>query len=109
MVLRFLVVLFLFSSCQSDSKTGSVDLEEEQEDVALSGDKLYLNHCSNCHGLDGKLGNSGAKDLSVSRFSDAEIVQIIQEGKNAMPPLAELMESKQEMDSVVEYVKRLRK
>lgn len=71
--------------------------------------RLFEINCSNCHGMDGKLGNSGAKDLSQSTMSDAEIVTILEEGKNAMPPMGMLMENSSDMDSIVVFVKSLRR
>jgi mono/diheme cytochrome c family protein len=62
-----------------------------------------------CHGENGQLGNSGAKDLSTSLLSDEEIREILNEGKGAMPPILELMANPKHMDSVIQHIKTLRK
>lgn len=74
-----------------------------------TGMRLYERNCSNCHGMDGRLGNSGAKDLTASKMTDEQIIEILEEGKNAMPPMAMLMENPSDMDSIVVFVKSLRK
>jgi mono/diheme cytochrome c family protein len=47
--------------------------------------ELFVAHCASCHGLDGKARTPagkklGAKDLSASRLSEAEIATRIMEG-----------------------------
>ena len=59
--------------------------------------------------MDGKLGNSGAKDLTESKLTDNQILEILNEGKGAMPAQIQLIGKPAEMDSVVEFVKQLRK
>ena len=73
------------------------------------GASLFLMHCASCHGEDGKLGASGAKDLSVSKLTDKEIENIINNGKNAMPPMKVLLENKDNIELVIKHVKSLRK
>ena len=79
------------------------------EEVIPTGKELYYNQCSACHGMDGKLGNSGAKDLTNSNLTDNQILHILNEGKGAMPAQIQLIGKPSEMDSVVEFVKQLRK
>lgn len=50
------------------------------------GKTLYESNCVSCHGGDGKLGLSGAKDLSTSNLDLAGIKEIIVNGKGLMPP-----------------------
>jgi len=49
------------------------------------GESLYKANCVLCHGNDGKLGASGAKDLSTSTMQLAEMKEIILHGKGLMP------------------------
>lgn len=113
MVLRISWIIFLafsFAACtQSDGLESQTYSSEAEAPVGVSGGLLFQQNCSNCHGMDGKLGNSGAKDLSQSTLTDAEIVKILEEGKNAMPPMAMLMENPSDMDSVIVFVKSLRR
>lgn len=42
--------------------------------------KLYTKYCMDCHGEDGTLGLSGAKDLTVSQMSLEDRINIITHG-----------------------------
>lgn len=91
-------------SCESQPKT-CTDCDEKE----ATGKDLYYNQCSACHGIDGALGNSGAKDLTKSKFTDDQILHILNEGKGAMPAQIQLIGKPSEMDSVMEFIKTLRK
>ncbi len=82
---------------------------EEKYTPPVSGKDLFATNCSSCHGMDGKLGASGAKNLSRSKISDERIVKIINTGKGAMPPFGYTINTPTKMDSLVEFVKSLRK
>jgi len=109
MVLRiyfFSIILIGLSSCSNnESKVDILPPETPQE----KGASLFLIHCASCHGENGKLGASGAKDLTSSKLSDKEITNIINNGKNAMPPMNVLLENKENIDLVIKHVKSLRK
>ncbi len=92
-------------SCKSPNKS----CEDCAENKSLTGKTIYLNQCVNCHGSDGKLGNSGATDLSLSKMTDNQIKEILNEGQGAMPPALELIGNPQQMDSVIQHIKSLRK
>lgn len=102
----FSTLLFFLISCSGNNSSDSVLPEESPEEKGAS---LFIMHCASCHGEDGKLGASGAKDLSVSNLSDKEIENIINNGKNAMPPMKVLLENKENIDLVIKHVKSLRK
>lgn len=53
--------------------------------AANDGKALYEANCTLCHGADGKLGMSGAKDLTASVMDLGAIKEIIIHGKGAMP------------------------
>ena len=74
-----------------------------------TGKTIYKERCTTCHGGDGKLGDSGAKDLSVSKIDSAAIANIIENGKNGMPRLGKYIYNDEEMGNTVQYVKSLRK
>lgn len=109
MVLKFFAcssIFFLLTACSS----GNLKEEPAKKNAPkVAGEALFEMNCAICHGLDGTANVSGAKDLSVSHLSDAEIMEIIKNGKNGMPPVSEIAESKQNMQEVVGYVKGLRK
>lgn len=54
---------------------------------AGSNQALYIQNCSLCHGADGKLGASGAKDLTKTTLTVEEIKNIILHGKGLMRPI----------------------
>lgn len=109
MVLRvyfFSIILIGLVSCSNNESKADVLPPETPEEKGAS---LFIVHCAACHGEDGKLGASGAKDLTMSKLSDEEIEKIIVNGKNAMPPMKVLLENKENINLVIEHVKSLRK
>ena len=99
-------LMLLFVSCQDTPKTKGMQTQETPAQKAAS---LYSMHCAQCHGEDGKLGSSGAKDLSQSSLTDAQIDQMIKKGKNAMPPMQALLETQENINLVAQHIKGLRK
>ncbi len=65
------------------------------------GQALYEANCKLCHGDNGKLGMAGAKDLSASTMSTAEMKEIILKGKGTMPA-AQVNEG--QADAIAAYV-----
>jgi len=109
MVLRiyfFAFLLFGLLSCSNNQSQADALPPETPEEKGAS---LFILHCASCHGEDGKLGASGAKDLSISKLNDKEIEKIIVNGKNAMPPMIVLLENKENIKFVIKHVKSLRK
>jgi cytochrome c6 len=111
MVLRIAFLLFLISLIYSCSSNSREEKGAETEDLNSKnvGKEIYSNYCISCHGTDGKLGVSGATDLSESSLSDAMRQEIITNGKNAMPPMKDLIQSKEDILAVSEYIKSLKK
>jgi mono/diheme cytochrome c family protein len=109
MVLRFFAIgiLLFLASCGS----GEVKSIENTEDVASVEPKsLYILHCEACHGLDGKKGSSGAANLAISKFSDAEIKNVISNGnEKGMMPYKDIITNEKDLNGLVEFVKTLRK
>jgi len=70
--------------------------------AAADGEALYKKYCVLCHGVDGKLGLNGSKDISVSQLTLAERITQITKGKNTMTPFEGIM-SPQEIKAVAEY------
>ena len=105
LILGILPVLF---SC---SGTSSVDKRNQyaEKKEPLSAAALDLQHCAICHGEDGKLGASGAKDLTLSKLDSNQVVQMIKKGKNAMPPMKELLETEENIGLVVSHLMKFRK
>ena len=109
MVLRiyfFSVLLFGLASCSNNPSQNDVLPPETPEEKGAS---LFIMHCASCHGEDGKLGASGAKDLTMSKLGDEEIEKIIVNGKNAMPPMKVILENKENLALVIKHVKSFKK
>jgi len=109
MVLRiyfFSIILTGLVSCSNNESKADVLPPETPEEKGAS---LFIMHCASCHGEDGKLGASGAKDLTMSKLSDEEIEKIIVNGKNAMPPMKVILENKENLALVIKHVKSFKK
>ena len=105
--LIFIVICFSFTSC-TENKTETFE-DTSSEKVEVDAKSLFILHCESCHGLDGKKGTSGAADLSKSKFSDKEILNVIENGNDkGMMPYKDLIASKNERTELMEYVKTLR-
>lgn len=70
------------------------------------GASLFSTHCTLCHGKDGALGISGAKDLRVSTLTKDEMIALVTNGKGAMAPYKNVL-TKAEIEAVVEHVRTL--
>ena len=76
------------------------------EGGAPNGEQLFRLHCVLCHGSNGKLGFNGAKDLTLSVLSRAEMVARVSDGKGTMQPYKHMLTPK-EIESVVDHVRTL--
>ena len=63
---------------------------------------VFRQNCTNCHGIDGKLGLNGAKDLSQSKLTADERTLVITNGRNAMTPWKDAL-STDEIRAVAEF------
>jgi mono/diheme cytochrome c family protein len=103
---RAFFVVFAVSSCTSGNLKKNTN--STQKKTAVSGQELFVNQCSSCHGTDGKLGASGAKDLTKSVLTTSEIIKRIKYGRNAMPPMKEALENEANIRAVGNYVYKMR-
>ncbi|MCS7029204.1 MAG: cytochrome c [Bacteroidia bacterium] len=78
-----------------------------QKQLVEYGKQLYTAACTNCHGENGELGKSGAKNLKTSTLSEAEKKHIILNGKGVMPAYRSLSEV--QVQSILEYIKTFKK
>ncbi|OCS87208.1 cytochrome c551 [Caryophanon tenue] len=82
---RLLAALFssalLLAACSGD------DEATQSTDGVVDGENVVKSSCATCHGgnLEGK-GNTPALNDVGARLSEAEILDIIENGKNGMPP-----------------------
>ena len=92
----FIVVSFSLAYKAKDAKAGA-------KIIAISGKEIFNEKCTLCHGGDGKLGMSGAKDLSVTPLNHTDIVTVITEGKNTMASYKATL-SHEQIEAVASYI-----
>lgn len=71
------------------------------------GAAIFKRYCILCHGIDGKLGLNGSKDITVSILSEAERIVLITNGKNTMTPFGGIL-SPEEIKAVAAYTMTLK-
>ena len=92
---------FLVSACNPPSakdETGKVD-----------GKLIYNYYCVSCHGLKGNQQAGGSPDLTNSTLDAKSIREKILFGGNGMIAYNTMIKDEEEIDALVEYVKKLRK
>lgn len=90
--LVFCAILLIAFSCA----------DKKNKKALVQGKKLFKQNCVICHGIDGKLGLSGSKDLTVSTLTKDERISIVKNGKGTMNPFGAILKP-EEIASVVEY------
>ncbi len=117
-ILLLLSASILLVSCggektEAKTSTGSdkTKIDKKEESVASTGNRkgklVYKQYCVICHGADGKLAVSGATDLSASTLVLEERIEQITNGKGLMTPYKDIL-SKEQINSVAEYIEELR-
>jgi mono/diheme cytochrome c family protein len=84
------------------------DATQSGYDIQLHGKAVYDANCTACHGEDGALGAVGAKNLATSQLTTEEAIQIIINGKNAMPKYKKTL-SEQDIKAVATYIQSFKK
>lgn len=109
--MRFVIVSLILVAFAANA---SAELQKTR-----TAEKLYPRYCASCHGTDGKAKTSKgkfshARDISDPKWheevSDARIFNSIMNGRNErgnMPPFGNKLSAK-EIDSLVEFVRRLK-
>jgi cytochrome c6 len=94
----------------------SLAMAEENNASSSSGSIIFKGKCVLCHGADGRGNTPLGKQLQaadlrskdVQKLSDAELHQIVHDGKANMPPFADQL-SDAEISHVVRYIRGLGK
>lgn len=97
-------VALLLLACSS----GDAPAELGAESGIGEGERIYRMNCTLCHGANGKLGFNGAKDLTKSTLTKAEMIARVREGKGTMLPYKNMLTAK-EIEAVVAHVRSLPK
>jgi mono/diheme cytochrome c family protein len=114
MVLKNSVLFFftvcLLTACGEEAKPVETTKPVSNEPISLEDARaVYTLNCASCHGPDGTLKASNAKDLSVSKMNESEIEQMIRKGNDkGMMPYEDML-STAEIKGLVKFVQNLRK
>lgn len=73
----------------------------------IDGAKIYKTYCVTCHGIYGDMGASGAFNLTDSKLSIEERIEVITKGRNLMAPFEGLL-SEEKIKAVAEHIETLR-
>jgi cytochrome c6 len=95
-------ILFLLSSLPFFG-CGDQGKKSEDKSAEVDGERIYRDRCASCHGASGKKGVSGAKDLTRSKLSMKERIEIIKNGEGAMIPFEGTL-SEREIEAVARYL-----
>lgn len=109
-VLSLLLIVYAYGV--SETKSPFFKKEHKTNEFAdvpaeALGKTIFDSKCMNCHGSDGKMGLSGAKDLTVSTLTHDEKIAAVANGKNAMMSFKDVL-SAEEIEAVTSYVETLK-
>ena len=95
----------------SSSSTGDDTPKANLNTSDIDGKALYKSTCVACHGVDGKLGSNGSKDLTASALTLEERMAIITHGSKTNPQMMAYssMYSPTEIQAIAEYTMELGK
>ena len=99
--LSLLLITGSFGLAEVYTKRKAIPKNNSNPIATNDGRALYENNCILCHGGDGKLGMSGAKDISTTTMDRAALTEIILKGKGNMPPIAV---NEEQAIAIAEYV-----
>lgn len=111
--LSFLLILGAYGMAEIHKKRSSkienlsISNEATPDELLTQAEHIYSTNCANCHGKDGKLGLSGAKDLSATVLTKEEQIEIIKNGKRAMPAYGKQLSDTQ-LEAMAEYISRFK-
>ena len=106
--LMALIYAYGISETKSISmKKADTAVNTEGLEGAAAGKVIFESKCQSCHGADGKLGLSGAKDLTQSALSPQEKIDIITNGKKTMAAYKDQL-SQEQIAAVADYVQTLK-
>jgi len=94
--LLFMAIVIACSGKESSKGTSTVD-----------GEAIFKKYCALCHGVNGKLGLNGSKDITISKLTEPERIIQITKGKNTMTPFEGIL-SPEEIKAVAAYTMSLK-
>jgi len=105
-VVSLLLIISAYGLAEMSKKQKSKALEGISK-TNTNGQELYIAACSGCHGVDGKLGIMGAKNLSASTMDLSARIELIKNGKAAMTSFSGILTDEQ-IKAVAEYSQSLK-
>lgn len=103
-----LLLFFLGQYCASEGEPKETVKEDKSETVSSEdqilerGARIFKTHCVNCHGMDGKMGFNGAKDLTETELTMSQRKLLIANGKETMMAFKNILSS-EEITAVARY------
>ena len=94
--LLLMAIVIACSGKESSNGTSTVD-----------GEAIFKKYCALCHGVNGKLGLNGSKDITISKLTEPERIIQITKGKNTMTPFEGIL-SPEEIKAVAAYTMSLK-
>ena len=111
-LLAFAALLFITASCSNSEGKGttanSTSTMTGNAPAKIDAQKLYNLNCKLCHGAEGNLGLSGAKDLTASTLTKEERISIISNGKGGMSGYSSVL-SKKEIAALADFLDTFKK
>jgi cytochrome c553 len=110
-ILSLVMIIASYGLAEMSKKRSSSPSKIDMSNIKNNdeyGANLYRAECNKCHGEDGKLGISGAFDLSTSKLTEEEAKQIISNGRGAMVGYKD-MYSEQQIELLATYIQSLKK
>ena len=93
LIITAIFSIMLIVACQNNSSG----------DSTLNGLDIYKMRCVTCHGMDGAMGNNGAKNLIVSEMPLNDRIKIIRNGKGGVMPAFKNLLTQEEIMAVARY------
>ncbi|MBX2814912.1 MAG: c-type cytochrome [Saprospiraceae bacterium] len=84
-----------------DDASAKTQKEEPVAD-APDGEKIFRTYCVTCHGIDGKMGLNGAKDLGLATTTVEERIEQVTNGKGLMTAFEGIL-TPEEIEAVAQY------
>jgi mono/diheme cytochrome c family protein len=106
--LGILTLIWACSNSEGSDTGKSSDSVAAETPKKPDGEKLYKQQCVLCHGLYGDMGASGAFNLTTSELSVDERINVITNGRNAMPGFKAIL-NEEKIKAVAEYTLELKK
>lgn len=97
MKIKITWAFFLLACCwfACSENQGSSETTSGSNNSIAEGEQIFNKYCILCHGVDGKLGLNGAKDITVSILTFDERIELITNGKNTMTPFEGILTPEQ--------------